>query len=409
MNCEKNFKKNKILFVAFDKFPPFRVDVVVLFGKELVKRGFEFDYLLQSEKDNKKFYITDWMNSKAYVGATNNGNNIFNRLHKHFLNLQNDFRMRSVFKKNGYDCILVRDKFFSAIIALIITKISKKKCIYWLSFPFPESDIYGFKNGSARYPFLCLIRGIFNNIILYKIIIPNSDHVFVQSDQMKENIIKKGFSEKKFTSVPMGIDLEEFDTIKKYSKGKNKNNSIIYIGAMDKIRRMDFLLRVFKIVLKKIPSAKFIMVGGSSDQKDLEELKLEAKIMGIDSAIFFTGNLIRKQALEIVRSADIGISPIVPNPIYIPSSPTKIIEYMLMEKPVVGNDIPEQRKIIFDSKAGYCVRYDEKLFAKAIIKLVENPDKAKRMGKSGCNYVRLNRNYKVIANVVERQLNKVLS
>jgi glycosyltransferase involved in cell wall biosynthesis len=407
MNCEKNFKKNKILFVAFDKFPPFRVDVVVLFGKELVKRGFEFDYLLQSEKDNKKFYITDWMNSKAYVGATNNGNNIFERLHKHFLDLQNDFRMRSVFKKNGYDCILVRDKFFSAVIALIITKISKKKCIYWLSFPFPESDIYGFKNGSARYPLLCLIRGIFYNIILYKIVIPNSDHVFVQSDQMKENIIKKGFSEKKFTSVPMGIDLEDFNTIKKNCK--NINNSIIYIGAMDKIRRMDFLLRVFKIVLKEIPSAKLIMVGGSSDQKDLEELKLEAEIMGIHHRVFFTGNLNRKQALEIVRSADIGISPIMPNPIYIPSSPTKILEYMLMKKPVIGNDIPEQRKIIFDSKAGYCVRYEENLFAKGIIKLIKNPDKAKRMGKRGGDYVRLNRNYTAIANVVEKQLNKVLS
>jgi len=39
-----------MLVISSDKFPPFRVDVAVLFGQELAARGFEIDWLLQAEK-----------------------------------------------------------------------------------------------------------------------------------------------------------------------------------------------------------------------------------------------------------------------------------------------------------------------------------------------------------------------
>ncbi len=37
------------------------------------------------------------------------------------------------------------------------------------------------------------------------------------------------------------------------------------------------------------------------------------------------------------------------------ASPTKLVEYMAMGKAVVANDHPEQKRVIEESGAGYCV------------------------------------------------------
>jgi glycosyltransferase involved in cell wall biosynthesis len=141
----------------------------------------------------------------------------------------------------------------------------------------------------------------------------------------------------------------------------------------------------------------------------LGDLKQEAKKLKIDHAVIFTGHLPRAKALELVTASDIGISPISPNPIHNQSSPTKIIEYMLLGKPVVANDIPDQMKIIRESKSGYCVKWDENAFAESIIAIFQDPEAAKKMGQRGIEYVLKNRNYKNIADNVDSQYINLLS
>jgi len=75
-------RKLRILFVARDKFPPFRVDVSTLFGEELVGRGHSIDWLLQSEKQCDEPYCTMWSGGEAWVGATNLGETRLNRFKK---------------------------------------------------------------------------------------------------------------------------------------------------------------------------------------------------------------------------------------------------------------------------------------------------------------------------------------
>jgi glycosyltransferase involved in cell wall biosynthesis len=404
-------RKIRLFFVLWDKFPPFRVDVSVLFGKELSQRGFQIDYLMQSEADNKIFRVDEWSNSKAYVGPTDNGTTFFNRFVKHALDIINDLRILKLVKENRYDLIQVKDKFFSAIIALFVARHLRIPFLYWLSYPFPESDIYEFNTKTARYPIFYLIRGLFLKFLLYKIILPFSDHVFVQSDQMKIDVASKGVPEDKITAVPMGVDIDDFRRLTSLG-GKqivHIPNSVVYIGEIKKMRKIDTILRAFKKVLDKIPTAKLFLVGGSPNDSDIEDFKQYAKELKINHALTFTGNLPRAKALEFVAASTIGISPIAPNPVYIPSSPTKIIEYMLLGKPVVANDIPEQKKIITESKAGFCVNFDEDAFAESIIALLTDHAAAKKMGEKGMQYVMQHRSYKRIAGIVERQYIEILS
>lgn len=402
---DKIQKKPKFLFVSRDKFPPFRVDVAVLFCKEMTQRGHKIDFLLQSDADNRHFYSKTFSGGRAFVGATNNGTKIINRLHKHCLSIINDFRMIRLARKERYDFIQVKDKFIAALIGIVVSKMTNCKFFFWLSYPFPEASLYEYKSGTARYPYFYLFRGMIFKFFLYRIILPLSDHTFVQSDQMKKDIVQKGIDPIKITPVPMGVDLDDNSVFSNSVEGpiRREPNAIIYLGTMQKVRRIDFVIRVFRKVLDNMPDVILYMVGGSENSSDLEFLKDEAKRLNVDHATVFTGNLPRAEAIQFVRRSAVGISPFFPTPILNSTSPTKLIEYMSTGTPVVANDHPDQRLIIEESKAGLCVEYNEDDFAEAIQKLLKDQEKSSQMGINGEEYIRRKRNYRVIADSLEKQ------
>ena len=401
--------KLRFLFVSSDKFPPFRVDVSILFGKELVERGHIIDWLLQSDETLHNAYQTEWSGCKVYVGSTDNGTSIGSRLRKNLHDIFHDFKMFRTLRKSRYDFILVKDKFISALMAIAASRIFGVKLIYWLSFPVPEFYLHELRESTARYPLIYWIRGHFSKILLYRIIMHFSHHIFVQSEKMKRDIALQGISGEKMTSVPMGVSTKEtpFFGYKSEQNGLNKKKIVLYLGTLTKARKMDFLIRVFEKVLKREKNVQLYLIGGGEDLSDEQILKDEAKMLGIEDVIFITGFVPRQEAWAYVKKADVCVSPYYPTPILNSTSPTKLIEYMAMGKAVVANDHPEQRLVISESKAGICVPYEENAFAEAVLYLLNHPEEAKEMGSRGRKYVEKHRSYEQIADLVETRLLQV--
>lgn len=400
----------RFLFVSRDKFPPFRVDVSVLFGQEIAGRGHSIDWLLQSGDRCDASYQTIWSGCRVWVGATDLGISGFRRLRKHIYSILHDFKMFSLVRRHKYDFIQVRDKFISALLAIIASKASKTKFLYWLSYPIPEADFYAVKMHIARYPFFYFFRGIFTRFLLYRVILPRADHIFVQSEQMKEDISAMGISEEKMTPVPMGVSLEEISNrlTEIGSQVHANGRAVLYLGTLNKVRKMDFLIKVFHKVRHQLPNAKLYIVGGADDPSDEQILKDEAKRLGISHAIIFTGYLPMKEAWRYVSEADVCVSPFYPTPILNSTSPTKLIEYMALGKAVVANNHPEQSLIISESGAGICVPWEENAFSDAIVKLLSQPAIAEEMGQKGRRYVEEYRSYTAIADALENEYFRII-
>ena len=402
--------KVKLLFLAADKFPPFRVDVAVLFAQELAGRGYDIDWLLQSEKDCPRPYETRWQSGKVWVGATNNGSSRWRRFKKHLLDISNDLKIFKLVRQKDYHCILVRDKFISAFLAIVATRNKKTKFIYWLSYPFPEASIYKTQNGLARYPLFYFIRGWLFKFLLYRVIMPTADHVFVQSQQMKKNVIANGVLPEKLTPVPLGVEIGNVP-IRKSVKAldrKSEKKRIVYIGTLTRVRRMDFLVRVFSLVRKQVPEAELYLAGCGDDPIDEQIIINEANRLGVADAVVITGLISLATTRKYVQSANICVSPFYPTFILNSTSPTKLIEYMAMGKAVVANDHPEQTQVLRDSCGGLCTPYREEAFAAAVVELLQDPEKAAIMGQNGRKYVEQYRIYPVIADMVEQQFRRIL-
>lgn len=401
----------KLLYVSSDTFPPTRVDVSVLFGKELVSRGHQVDWLLQSEGACDKSYETETEIGKTWVGKTDKGTSLPRRMRKHLFSILHDFRLFGIVRANQYNVVQVKDKFIAALFALVACKLNRVPLVYWLSYPFPEASIYRYHDGSARYPLLYLIRGTITKFLLYKIILPRARHIFVQSEQMKSDIAQHNIAMEKMTAIPMGISMEDFPSAETvFSNLEDKNNfNFLYLGTLLKVRKIDFIVRVLAHVKRIIPQANLLLVGRGDDSSDEKVLRNEAQRLGVIDSIEFTGHLQRNEALQYVSKAAVCVSPFYPTPILNSASPTKLIEYMAMGKAVVANDQPEQKLVIDESGAGICVPYEEHVFANAIVELLKNPSKRQEMGRKGRRYAEEKRDYKTIVKVVERDLQKVIS
>ena len=184
---------------------------------------------------------------------------------------------------------------------------------------------------------------------------------------------------------------------------------MLYLGSLDKVRGLDFLVRSFAAVHAAVPAAKLFLVGRSIDPQDQMFLEREVTRLDLQSAVVLVGQLPQSEALEYVREADVCVSPLYPTPVLRVASPTKLIEYMAMGKAVVANDHPEQKRLIDESGGGYCVAYEERPFAQAILSLLQDPEAAQRMGQRGRRYVIEHRAYAVIADILERRLLSVVA
>jgi glycosyltransferase involved in cell wall biosynthesis len=153
-------------------------------------------------------------------------------------------------------------------------------------------------------------------------------------------------------------------------------------------------------VVDVVQNASLYFVGGEN-QADIDFLRDEARRLGLADRIVFTGQLSREQAFAYVRAADVCLSPIPPSPIFDVASPTKLVEYMALAKPVVANEHPEQTQVIAASGGGLIVPWAAERFASAVVELLQDPRRAMEMGRKGREYVERHRNYATIAEQVE--------
>jgi glycosyltransferase involved in cell wall biosynthesis len=323
------------------------------------------------------------------------------RLHKHVLDFRHDLKVLRVARECSYDVIQVKDKVLAALPALWAARRHGAAFVYWLSFPHPEASTYVAQIGAARYPMLYRIRGWFLFRLLYRFILPRADHIFVQSEQMKSDLVGYGLPASRMTPVPMGIRTEDFRGVVDETTVKaGRAATIGYLGTLAGERRIDFLVRCLAAILRERPDARLLLVGAGNQASDEEQIRSEARRLKILDRVEITGFLPRKEALHRVMEAAVCVSPFYPTPILNSTSPTKLIEYMALGRPVVANDHPEQRLVLEQSQAGLCVPYEEGAFAAAILRLLNHPDEAKAMGRRGRDYAEAHRDYRRIADSV---------
>ena len=410
----QSIRKIRLLFFVKEPFPTSRVDVDVLFGRELIRRGHEIDFVVQSAKEGVPSGPQQWRGRTVWIGATDCGDGFAHRLRKHLLGVWHDLRSLRLASADRYDALQVRDKLIVAAIGVVTARLKRLKFFYWLSFPHAEAQVRRALDGTARYAVLSYLQGKLSAWLLYGWILPRSTHVFVQSEQMRKDVSAHGISASKLTSVPMGIADDDLQTVHDGVAVRRVRDfqriTLAYLGTLNAQRRLEMLVDMLQLVVQRGVDAELLLIGDGERPEDRLRLERRASELGIRERLEITGFLPRSEALRRARSADVCLSPFFPTPILRSTSPTKLVEYLALGIPVVANDHPEQRRVLRASRAGICVPWGARYFARAVIWLLRK-DALERiaMGERGQCWVRQHRTYARIAGELERTYFRLLS
>jgi glycosyltransferase involved in cell wall biosynthesis len=402
MTYTNDCRKLRILILTSDRFPFFRPAAKLIFTDEFQKRGHIVDWIVQASSADGEVGTVPWGQGNAYVCGTNDGRSRLHRLTKHLRDIRNDLRVVSLLRRDRYDLVQVKDKYLAALIAIVVARVRRIPFFYWLAYPHGDAALLSARTGIARYRLQRLLKGHLYRWLLYHVVLPQSDHVFVQSEQMREDLVAEGIPRNKMTPIPSSVNLAQIDKLEAVLPILKPDGEqwVTYLGTLLRVRKLDFLVRAFYGVNSRFPGAKLYFIGSGEDPDDERMLLDEVRRLGLENSIYFTGQLPMHEAWNYVRASDVCVSPYFPTPVLNSTSPTKLIEYLALSCPVICNEHPEQRQVVEASHGGLCRPWLEHDFAEGIIHLLENPQVAKEMGRRGRSYVRDVRTNRHMADIV---------
>ncbi len=134
------------------------------------------------------------------------------------------------------------------------------------------------------------------------------------------------------------------------------------------------LLKAFKLVVEKIPSAKLLIAGDGPLRNELFEL---TEKLALTSTVKFLGN--RRDIPELLRIFDVFALSSIKEGL-----PITLLEAMASEVPTVATDVDGNPELVVHNQTGYIVpARDPNSLADKIITLLMDKEKAKRMGEMG--------------------------
>ncbi len=398
----------RLLFLTAETCPTFRADVSVLFGKYLPRHGIRSDIVAGKAPGAEE--PVQWGGGEAILCDVRGG-----QAKKHLKTLWHGVRTMFCASRSRYQAIQVRDMPVLAAVGLLIARLKRMPFYYWMSYPMPEGQIAlaserGLSAGLMKFLFPWL-RGRVGRFLLYRVVLPGTDHVFVQSDRMKEDMVAHGVDAAKMTPVPMGVDMADVDHTQIAPADDPRlagRRVLVYLGTQDRPRRIEVLFDMLAEVRKTVPDVLLVLVGDTEDAVHRQWLRERAVAAGVADDVLWTGWLPMREGWRYVAAAEVGLSPFPRGYLLDSASPTKVPEYLALGVSVVCNDNPDQKHAIEQSRAGLCVPYTASEFAEAVLAILRPDIEYRRgLGEEGRKFVACHRDYSVISEMLALDYKKL--
>ncbi|OEU99204.1 glycosyl transferase [Streptomyces qinglanensis] len=162
---------------------------------------------------------------------------------------------------------------------------------------------------------------------------------------------------------------------------RGKPHLLCYLGVMGPQDGVDYALRALAKLRDDLGRTDWhaVFVGAGDTFDAMVEL---SRRLGLSEQVQFTGRIPDADLVRYLSTADVCLSPDPHNPLNDVSTMNKVLEYMVMGRPIVSFDLREAR-VSAGEAAVYAPADDEAAFAEAVAELLDDPEKRARMGRIG--------------------------
>lgn len=218
----------------------------------------------------------------------------------------------------------------------------------------------------------------------------HADRIVVVSPAFKDHLIRHWkISPQKISIVVNGVETELFrfdpaaDQLRKELKLEGRF-LICYIGTIGHAHGLETLISAAEQLRTALPEAMFLLIGEGAEKERIIEL---ARARGLTN-IRFLDQKPREEIPAYVSAADVCLVMLKKNELFKTVIPTKLLEYMACERPVVVAVDGQARQIAEESRGGVFVEPENCAdLVKALLSLANNPEQRRQMGANGRIYL----------------------
>jgi PEP-CTERM/exosortase A-associated glycosyltransferase len=204
-----------------------------------------------------------------------------------------------------------------------------------------------------------------------------ADAVTTICDGLRDDMLERGIPAAKITVIPNAVDVSQFnftvggDTglLEKY--GLVRGHTLGFAGSFYAYEGIDALLRAMPAVLRAVPQARLLLLGGGPQDAALRALTAQ---LDLERVVHFTGRVPHSEMTRYYSAMDVMVYPRIPRRLTELVTPLKPLEAMAMGKLVVASDVGGHRELIRDGYNGhlFAAGSDEAL-AQCVIKVLNAP------------------------------------
>lgn len=204
-------------------------------------------------------------------------------------------------------------------------------------------------------------------------------------DRTTKIIVPSGFLEAVFRKrgyttriVPNIIDLSRFSAKENAMQALQQNDIIKLLVArnLEAIYDNATVIRAFKLILEKIPSAQLTIAGSGYEEKDLKNLVNE---LNIKDSVTFTGRVDNQDMPTLYQNSDIML-----NASLVDNMPIAILEALACGVPVVSTDAGGIPYLVEHGKTALLVpKKDPSAMAEAVLSLLNDESRMKQIRNNG--------------------------
>ena len=283
---------------------------------------------------------------------------------KHKFDISQVFKASKLMKANKV-AVVVTILFYADIIGSLAATLARVPvCICWSAGTVGKDS----KNDGIRHRYS------------YKLIRHMVKKVISVSNKSGEFLVKhRSVPPKKLTVIHYGVDLKNFIRLE-YPQKKLQEIGLtsdhILLGEIARLNRQKghvYLVEAAKGVVKIFPKVKFLLIGEGPLREKLQEMVDEN---GLTDHFLFLG--LRTDVKELLNLLDIMLLPSLWEGL-----PNVVLEAMACGKPIIASAVDGTPEAVVDDVTGILIPpKDPRALEKAIITLLNDRDKLKKMGEN---------------------------
>jgi len=262
--------------------------------------------------------------------------------------------------------------------ALILAKLLSVRCVCEVNGePAPQWP------GNQRK----FVRG-FKHLVA-RLVLKRCDRVVVLTEGL-QSLLQERYEvpRERIIVLPSGTDVQRFvarDAVAcRLELGLLPNRPYVgFAGSFYRYQGLACLLDAMLAVKRACPAAELLLVG---DGEATEELKHQAKKMGLDGSITWVGRVPYWEVPTWIGAMSICVAPFRGD--RGETSPVKLFDYLACHRPVVASAIPSVVSTFTQDSGVQLVRPDDPCpLADAILALLNDPGRCALLGRQGRRFV----------------------